>query len=143
MESLDEDKFDRNVAPVTVSVWGTGFKSHDTENPYFNNVLNYYMDHVWDGFYTGQKHLSRFPSLIYTGLYYNVTLSGTYPGKVKLQLLATENRDKGVVMTFFYTDPQSIQVWNGGSLVQAIEYQAGGGVECSPNDPHATNRWFH
>ena len=51
--------------------------------------MNFYMDHVWDGSYTSQKHLTRFPSLIYSGLYYNVTAAGTYPEVMKLQLLGT------------------------------------------------------
>jgi hypothetical protein len=42
-ESLDDDKFDRTVSPIFVMNEATGF----------NNTLNTYMDHVWDGFYTG------------------------------------------------------------------------------------------
>lgn len=28
------------------------------------NTLNTFMDHIWDGFYTGQLRLSRWPSII-------------------------------------------------------------------------------
>ena len=42
-ESLDADKSDRSVQPVTLSNADTGYE----------NVLNSFMDHVWDGFYTG------------------------------------------------------------------------------------------
>ena len=34
--------------------------------PNYNNKLNSFMDHVWDGFYTGQKRLSRFISVVRT-----------------------------------------------------------------------------
>jgi hypothetical protein len=43
------------------------------------------MDHVWDGFYTGQKRLARFPGIIETTnsldrfYTYNITYSGTPP----------------------------------------------------------------
>lgn len=53
-ESLDEDKMDRSMQPIYVVEEGSTYK----------NKLNAMMDHVWDGFYTGQKRLSRFPSII-------------------------------------------------------------------------------
>jgi hypothetical protein len=43
------------------------------------------MDHTWDGFYTGQKRLARFPGIIgltnsVNNLYtYNISYSGTPP----------------------------------------------------------------
>lgn len=42
-ESLDEDKNDRSVQPVYLTNSESGAR----------NKLNSYMDHVWDGFYTG------------------------------------------------------------------------------------------
>jgi len=50
-ENLDEDKWDRTFSPVYIRNEATGFE----------NVLNSMMDHVWDGFYTGQLRLTRFP----------------------------------------------------------------------------------
>jgi hypothetical protein len=32
----------------------------------FTNVLNSMMDHMWDGFYTGQMHKSQFVSFVET-----------------------------------------------------------------------------
>ena len=61
-ESLDTDARTRTVAPVTV----TG------ENGY-ENVLNAFMDHAWDGFYTSQNRLSRFVAQVKTGSQYTVT----------------------------------------------------------------------
>ena len=43
---------DRSVQPVIITNDATGY----------SNKLNSMMDHVWDGFYTGQKRLSRFPA---------------------------------------------------------------------------------
>jgi len=53
-ESEDADTEDRSMQPVYVGLNGTAMA----------NKLNSMMDHMWDGFYTGQKRLSRFPSLI-------------------------------------------------------------------------------
>jgi hypothetical protein len=48
----------------------------------FNNKLNSYMDDCWDGFYTCQKRLSRFPTMIYQGWEeYNLEYTGTPPEK--------------------------------------------------------------
>jgi hypothetical protein len=42
-ESTDDDVMDRTFSPMIVSNDITGF----------NNTLNSFMDHTWDGFYTG------------------------------------------------------------------------------------------
>jgi hypothetical protein len=42
-ESQDEDKLDRSMQPIYVKKQGTKME----------NNLNAFMDHVWDGFYTG------------------------------------------------------------------------------------------
>jgi len=47
------------------------------------NILNSMMDHMWDGFYTGQKHLSRFPAMIEIKGDYTVEMTGTPPGKMR------------------------------------------------------------
>jgi len=53
-DSLDGDTYDRSVQPITIT---------DEEGTY-TNKLNSMMDHIWDGFYTGQVRLSRFPAQI-------------------------------------------------------------------------------
>jgi len=70
-ESEDDDNEDRNVSPVYISINGTKMA----------NKLNSMMDHMWDGFYTGQKHLSRFPGLIdaQPKSVYNLTFTGSPP----------------------------------------------------------------
>jgi len=46
----DDDWEDRNVAPVWLTNEETGY----------SNKLNHQMDHVWDGFYTGQLHKQQY-----------------------------------------------------------------------------------
>lgn len=58
-DSLDADTMDRTVSPIVVT------SPYDT--PKFSNLLNSFMDHIWDGFYTGQKRMSRFPSIVKGG----------------------------------------------------------------------------
>lgn len=43
-ESQDADSWDRSMQPIYGRLQGTAM----------NNKVNSYMDHVWDGFYTGQ-----------------------------------------------------------------------------------------
>jgi len=53
-ESQDKDWKDRSMQPIYVTQEGSTYQ----------NKLNSMMDHVWDGFYSGQIRLSRFPSII-------------------------------------------------------------------------------
>lgn len=53
-ESLDEDKLTRLVTPIEItnSILGS------------RNIINTFMDHMWDGFYTSMKRLSRFATIL-------------------------------------------------------------------------------
>lgn len=55
-ESLDADTSDRTIQPMKLTSL--------EDNYSYENTVNSYMDHVWDGFYTGQLRLSRFPMQI-------------------------------------------------------------------------------
>ncbi len=70
-ESLDEDKLTRILSPITIT--------NDVLKT--RNVLNTFMDHLWDGFYTSMKRLSRFPALIQggNGQVYNIDYKSTPP----------------------------------------------------------------
>jgi len=81
-ESIDPDKLVRIISPVNV-----------TNEDGFRNDLNSYMDHVWDGFYTGLKRLSRFHSLIKTKDQYDITYKGTLPNNMRFQLQGAETDD--------------------------------------------------
>lgn len=53
-ESNDGDFMDRTFSPMIYRVNATGY----------TNIMNSFMDHLWDGFYTSQKRMSRFPGII-------------------------------------------------------------------------------
>jgi hypothetical protein len=53
-ESEDPDKMDRSMQPIYIYTEAVGSR----------NKLNSYMDHVWDGFYSGQIRESRFPAMV-------------------------------------------------------------------------------
>lgn len=59
-ESLDGDKEDRMVSPIYLTL-------SDVSDKAYKNLLNSFMDHEWDGFYTGQHRLSRFPGVVKSG----------------------------------------------------------------------------
>lgn len=68
-ESNDFDNMDRSMQPIYLKRQGTGME----------NKLNAMMDHVWDGFYTGQKRLQRFPTIIQgdRGVVYDLNFTGS------------------------------------------------------------------
>lgn len=72
-ESEDDDTLDRSVQPVYA-------RMHDSR---IDNKVNSFMDHVWDGFYTGQIRLTRFPVLVYLpqGAVYDIVYTGSPPKK--------------------------------------------------------------
>ena len=93
-ESLDDDKWKRTVTPIKI-----------TSNKYGSeNIVNTFMDHIWDGFYTGQLRLSRFPSIILTGAgeRFNISYTGTPPQKQRFTLNAEY---AGVILRIKYTKP--------------------------------------
>ena len=97
-ESLDDDKFDRSIQPVNLI----------NEELGFNNTLNSMMDHVWDGFYTGQIRASRFPGLLSTNADYTLEMAGTPPKKMRFKLEADVG---GVQIKIPYPVAGSIQVY--------------------------------
>jgi hypothetical protein len=70
-ESFDEDKMRRILSPITLR----------NMNSTSVNVINTFMDHQWDGFYTSMLRLSRFAALIEggEGIVYNITYTSTPP----------------------------------------------------------------
>ena len=59
------------------------------------------MDHVWAGFYAGQKRLSRFPAMIQTGKSYVIDYTGTPPNNARYKLTA-ESGTKGILLKIPY-----------------------------------------
>ena len=64
------------------------------------------MDHIWDGFYTGQIRLSRWPALIQVGSQgetYTVQYSGTPPQNQRFKLIT--DSIYGIQVDIDYTKP--------------------------------------
>jgi len=103
---LDEDSEDRSVQPVYVTNDRKGYW----------NKLNSAMDHIWDGFYTGQKHKSMFPTLIETGHDYTVEYTGTPFLNMEYMLRAETGK---VNLRILYWNAGSYEVYVRGKLVRA------------------------
>lgn len=73
------------------------------------------MDHVWDGFYTGQLRLSRFPGQLETGKDYTIEMAGTPPKKMRYTLQADLG---GVKLKIPYPVAGSYTVKANGNLVE-------------------------
>lgn len=86
------------------------------------NRLNSFMDHIWDGFYTGQLRMSRWPALIQTGnnFVYNINYTGTAPSVQRFTLIA----DAGaVIVRIRYTRPGAYVIKDqAGNLIKANEW---------------------
>jgi len=89
-DNQDPDRMDRALQPVYIQ-----------NKDGFNNRLNAYMDHCWDGFYTCQKRESRFPSIVYQQRDYNIEFTGTPPSKQEFRLYGRIG-SPGFVVTIKY-----------------------------------------
>jgi len=98
-ESLDGDTEDRSVQPVIITGSETGY----------SNTLNSVMDHEWDGFYTGQHRLSRFPAQIQAGQSYTVTYTGTPPNNMRYWLMG-DTGSLGIVVKVPYPNAGSFSI---------------------------------
>jgi len=112
-ESQDEDKLDRSMQPIYVQKEGTEQ----------NNVVNAMMDHVWDGFYSGQKRLQRFPILIQAdrGSSYDIKMTGT-PAKAMLFTINSQSRTAGSTIRISYPGAESRAVYIDGVLKQPNQW---------------------
>jgi len=91
----------------------------------FNNTLNHQMDHVWDGFYTGQKHKSQFASLIQTTGNYTMKPTGTTPGRMRYTLRA----DRGAIKVKVpYSTAGSYQVKVEGKAIPYTTWDSAAGA---------------
>ena len=70
-ESQDSDRYTRVMSPIQILGLNTSSR----------NVVNTYMDHIWDGFYPSLMRLSRFVSVIQAGkdMWYQLVYTGTPP----------------------------------------------------------------
>jgi hypothetical protein len=100
-ESEDSDTMDRSMQPIYLNKQGTTMK----------NKINAFMDHTWDGFYTGQKRLSRFPAIVDAppGSIYDITFTGSPAKKMKFKL-ASKDKDAGMTIRIAYPSAISRQI---------------------------------
>ena len=84
-----------------------------------SNKLNAYMDHVWDGFYTGQKRLQKFPAIMdgEKGFVYNITYTGT-PPKNQRFYFTSFSRVAGFTVRIHYPSAQSRNIVKDGKIVE-------------------------
>lgn len=77
------------------------------------------MDHVWDGFYTGQVRRSRFPAVIDAkkGSVYDIVYTGT-PPKRQLFVLNSISTNAGLTVRIAYPDAVSYSIMKDGVIVE-------------------------
>jgi len=108
-ESTDEDQEDRSMQPIYVKLLGTNM----------NNKLNSMMDHMWDGFYTGQKRMSRFQSVFdgTRGNVYDISYTGS-PAKAQTFVFNSQNKAAGATIRIAYPSAVSRNVAKDGSIIE-------------------------
>lgn len=110
-DSLDEDRLDRNVAPIYI-------KNNEFCNragACFKNRLNAFMDNCWDGFYTCQQREQRFPTHIWNeATYYDIDYTGTPP---KNQMFRLFGDSTGFIVRIYYSTAESFKIIKDGQAV--------------------------
>lgn len=88
-----------------------------------NSKLNSFMDHVWDGFYTGQLRESRFPAVVYApkGSEYNLTFTGSPAKKMRFEL-KSEDRYAGTTIRIPYPTAESRKILKNGNVVEMNQW---------------------
>lgn len=113
-ESFDEDKFKRILSPINVV----------SMNLTSRNVLNTFMDHLWDGFYTSMLRLSRFAALVQggKGMVYTVSYTSTPPQRQQFTMRADYTE---VIIRIRYTKPGAYLVYDtNGKEIKANAWDA-------------------
>jgi len=108
-ESGDDDTEDRNVAPIFVQLKDSQIK----------NKINSMMDHMWDGFYAGQIHLSRFSILLDAEpkSIWNVTMSGSPPKNLRFKLTSL-SKVAGSIIRIPYPGAESRSITKDDKIIE-------------------------
>ena len=101
-QSLDSDREERIFSPINI-----------TTSDGYTNDINSMMDHCWDGFYTCQRRMSRFPALVRTGNNYEVSATGTLPEKFQFQLFGATNDTDWVLANVHYMQGTAVTIQDG------------------------------
>ena len=101
------------------------------------------MDHIWDGFYTGQLRMSRFPGLIPLGKKIKVEFSGTPPGNLVFTVITDSSAAKGTTVHIKYPKPGKLEIYNNGVMVQPNQWDESLGAQAviSSVPTHGENRF--
>lgn len=77
-----------------------------------SNKLNAFMDHVWDGFYTGQVRMSRFNSVVNApnDAVYDLVFSGTPPKKMRFTMNSMAH-SAGMTIRIAYPSAESRKIY--------------------------------
>lgn len=116
-ESQDSDNMDRSVQPVYV-------KTNSSTGKLIQTKLNSYMDHSWDGFYTSQKRMSRFPALIDARResVHEIEFTGTPPKDMRFALFSGSIY-AGTTIRIYYPSAMSRKIYKGGQLIEMNQWQ--------------------
>ena len=81
------------------------------------------MDHVWDGFYTGQTRLSRFPIIVYLpeGAVYDIVYTGS-PPKKQFYTMVSQNTAVEMIVRIAYPGAESRQIIKDGKRVDMNQW---------------------
>jgi hypothetical protein len=119
---------DRSVQPVYINqnkdikvmrIWNDFVEGVTKKEGLSFTKLNSYMDSSWDGFYTSQKRLSRFPAFIdgKKGKVYDIVFTGT-PPKTMRYFLKTISKDTGVTLRIAYQGAESRAILKDGVEIE-------------------------
>lgn len=102
------------------------------------------MDHIWDGFYTGQKRLTRFPviALANTGNFHIIEYTGTPPLTQLFELYGTEMASDALKLRILYRTPNLVIVKVGGNEKARMSLSNGVPLEIT-GSVCGENRWLH
>ena len=130
-DSQDVDALTRILSPINI-----------TNSDGYSNGLNNFMDHLWDGFYTSLKRLSRYPAAVQTGKDYIVKFTSTIPNSVKWQLQGALT-DEGITVQYGYQTPQSVKIVNkdGTNIPQKYKKSANDPATVGSSDTCGTNTY--
>ena len=99
-DSLDADRMDRSVQPVYIREPNSGF----------DNKLNSYMDHCWDGFYTCQQRETKFPTIIDTDWKeFEIEYTGTPPNAQEFRYIGKSDAP-GKLISIKYPNAGAYQI---------------------------------
>lgn len=112
----DPDWEDRNVAPVWITNEATGYA----------NKLNHQMDHVWDGFYTGQMHKQQYSAVMDARGNYTIEYTSTPFKNMRYQLRSNKGKIKVKVQ---YWNAGSYEVYANGQLIEPTAWDKEAGTQ--------------